>query len=555
MNNLFQWVRGIKNIKVFGNKTLLEVTKYRGYAFWWFIRNLLFSDLELTLNSNKRAYTPHSPQYLTGKLDLLFCIFLLFTTFITKLITLLLPSKAETGSNKILLTGKFSSWKSVRHPKSDQLRLGYVFFDSVLQSLNKESGSFGIVACYPIAFSLFRVIRRVIQMKRSQTIGGFTPLESYFSWRTLFAVIWAKRHFGQVFSELKSNQAIPDAFVFEKINIFDNFQNYFEYYFKTYLPLMVWYFELSVRALSKEKPSLVLLTNEYGGFERALLFAAHHCNIPSLALQHGIIHKYHRGYIYFKDEISENGSPHFPNVPIPTITAVFGSYYKDILTAYSAYPSSSVKVTGQPRYDILSHAEKMYSRNKFCNKHGLNPKKTIALIITQPINPREIRDTFFLSTMQALNRFDNLQIVVKPHPGESTEWYRQQIKSIKLPSIVLSPRFDTNEAIFACDLFFTINSTTILEALILNKKIFAVNLSNLPDVLPWVQEGVVTGVYKEVELFSAIKKALSGLNDDPLFERRRIEFLRKHVYKTDGKATERVTALINQLVRKMNDSR
>jgi CDP-glycerol glycerophosphotransferase (TagB/SpsB family) len=152
--------------------------------------------------------------------------------------------------------------------------------------------------------------------------------------------------------------------------------------------------------------------------------------------------------------------------------------------------------------------------------------------------------------MQALNSLADLQIVVKPHPGESAEWYRQQIASNKLHSIVLPPRYDTNEAIFACDLFVTVTSTSILEALILGKKVLVVNLTNLPEPLPWVEEGVVTGVYQKTALVSTVKKILTDSGDQPLQEKRRIEFLQKHVFKTNGKATERVAKVINQLIRK-----
>ena len=41
--------------------------------------------------------------------------------------------------------------------------------------------------------------------------------------------------------------------------------------------------------IENEKPDLILIQNEYGGFEQALVIAAKFKNVPTIAIQHGII--------------------------------------------------------------------------------------------------------------------------------------------------------------------------------------------------------------------------------------------------------------------------
>lgn len=383
-------------------------------------------------------------------------------------------------------------------------------------------------------------------MRRSISFDHFATLENYFTMKSLLRVLSARRRFANFWNEMDKLMPKGDL-TFRRINIFEVFKDLLKYYYKLYLPIMVLYFELALHLLDIEKPAIVLLSNEAGGFERALLYATTYQGLPSLAIQHGIIHEHHPGYIYAKGDVSTQALAKFPYVPLPTRTAVFGTYYEEILTKVSNYPTSSIVVTGQPRYDALKSVDEIYSRKAFCARYGLDCRKKIVLIITQPFVER-IRSEFFVHTIRVLKGLAGIQIIVKPHQIEAPEWHCNALSELEAEAIVLSPNADTYEAIYSCDLFIAINSTTILEALILDKVVIAVNLSNLPELIPWVTAGAVLGVYETSTLASTIADAL--FNETKIRQKlvNRFNFLVSQFYKLDGQASDRVIKLMLNLI-------
>ncbi|MCD6513509.1 MAG: UDP-N-acetylglucosamine 2-epimerase, partial [Candidatus Odinarchaeota archaeon] len=461
--------------------------------------------------------------------------------------------KRRNSKISILFTAQFNAWGNIRDPITKRNRKGHSMLDIVIRNLIEIRSDLQHISVYPFGISFFKRLKTAIEMSHSQSVGFFKPLEYYFSWDILIQVIKARRHFIKIWKSLCTSKFAREIFTYQGVNILNQFRDYFEYYYKMYLPMMVLYYELSLRVLDIEKPKLVIMIHEYGGFERALIFASLLKKIPVLALQHGIISKYHPGYMYLRDEISQDGAVSFQYVPIPTKTAVYGPYYQWLLTQLSSYPKSAVVVTGAPRYDILKFADKIYSKAVFCNKYGLDINKKIALIATQPFPIEDIRTCFLVEVLNALKKIESVQIVVKPHPREDQAWHKQKLKDIGVDAIVLPPKSDTYEAIYACDLFISATSTTILEAMILNKPVVVVNLFNLPEVLPWVEEGAALGVYSADKLFQTIKMALFDKNVQIKLAERRKKFVYEHVYKIDGKATKRVIDVIEQLLRKSNE--
>lgn len=552
MDELLLWLHNIKDKKILKNKTLIEITRYRNFAFWWFVHIRMYYDLRMHLKSKKRFYKPSFKKRVANKLGFIYFIYIISIALLTKL--LFRPTsyvQKRIGVKKIFLTAQFGAWKEIRDPLSKKVRKGHVIFDPILTaSLKKAQPPFQFISSYPFAHLFIHNFKTAIEIAKSKYLGDFKPLEYYFSWEIIKRLIIAKKYFSEVWKKLKKSNEVSKKLVYRKIRVFDVFRDYFEYYYKIYLPIMVLYFELSLHALKIEKPNLVMMINEYGGFERALLFASYQLKIPTLAMQHGIIHKYHPGYMYTRKEISKNGSANFPYVPIPTKTVVYGPYYKDLLTRISAYPENNVIVTGQPRYDILCIARKIYSREKFCNRYNLDPTKKIVLIATQPFQLENIRTEFFANTISALKKINGIQVVVKPHHNENPDWHKKKLRELNAKAIILPPKSDTYEAIYSCDLFISVTSTTILEALILNKTVVVVNISKLPEVLPWVKEKAALGVYNPDMILTVIKNALFDKTYTEQLIINRSTFVYKHTYKNDGRATERVIEVINSLLNK-----
>ncbi|MBU4255982.1 MAG: UDP-N-acetylglucosamine 2-epimerase, partial [Thermoplasmatales archaeon] len=295
------------------------------------------------------------------------------------------------------------------------------------------------------------------------------------------------------------------------------------------------------KIISQLKPKVLFLTYEYDLFHRALTYTAHKGDIPVIALQHGVIHPAHYGYVFSDDRL---------RVVLPDVTCVFGCYHYNILTEHSIYKPEQVAVTGAPRYDVLTIADKIYDKNYFCNKWCLNPNRKIVLVATENLPIQEENIIFLKNILKYLRKFPTLQIVIKPHPGERGKWYEKVAKEEKMKVTILPKNSDTFEAIYACDLFFTYASTTGMEAVALNKPVIVVNLTGRPDPVEYVKERVALGVYKEEDLKPAVEQLL---RDDSELAKNRKKYVEKYLYKIDGKATERIINLIKEVIKEHSD--
>lgn len=541
MLKLLQWVSNLRNKKVLEKETLSDTMKHRGVSFWWFIRIRLYYDL--LVNFQKRQYRRSITRSINSKFGFLFVLYTFFVVLISKFV-FRLRSKPRTEKCNLFVTYSFGGWRHFRDRQTGKLVWGHSLFSPVLNELTATSKYQAIVSSYPIGLSFPTLFKQAFQLSRKIKKGGFVPLESYFSWRAFVQFLRARRHFSKIWAELKHNHR--DDFKFGEIDVFETFKSDFEYYYKFLLPLMVQYMELSIQLLEREQPDVILMKNEYSEFERALQFAAHFIKIPVIALQHGVIHKNHPGYQYSKSAISQDGSTKFPYAPTPTTTTVFGPYFKHILTEESAYLASRVEVTGQPRYDILHFANRIYDKQKFCEQFRIDPNKKIVLIATQPFPVEKTRFEFLYHTLAALREIPDIQIVIKPHPNESIKWHKNHLEVWGVSAVILPPQSETFAAIHACDLFISVTSTTILEALILDKTVIVVNISNLPEILPWVEEGAAIGVYDPKDLVTRFNKALFDEKAIRQAQANRSKFVYNHTFQNDGKATDRVVSIIKR---------
>jgi hypothetical protein len=320
------------------------------------------------------------------------------------------------------------------------------------------------------------------------------------------------------------------------------------YYFDNIFGYVAKSIEMAGRLVEEESPNFILVSSEHGIVQKSIMVAGRLRKIPTMALQHGTVGRVHKGYVSWKGSISESGNIGSPFCPIPDKTAVFGPYYFDLLTKAGAYPHDSVVVTGQPRYDALVEASRFYDREAFCRKVGLDPKKKLVLVVTENL-PIPDGKAFLKCVLVALKGFPELQVVIKPHPAEIGDWYREVVREENARGAILSKMADTNEALFACDLFVASYSTVILEATILGKLGVTAYLAKGRDPAPYFK-GVTLRVYRKEDLGPAIRKALYDAKVREALKRAGAEFVFEHTYKIDGKATERVASLIEKMIKK-----
>jgi len=550
--------RSTRIIEMLGNISTKSGVKkalnYEGISLWWFYGFGLFYLVENYVKNKKYdgggAFKRNKPKFIS-KFGNYYIIFRAITrSILGKILTKPTKNKhSETrNAHKILAVSYTSYWKNFPTPQkaNKNANRDTMLGDTITALQNKK---FNVVAVDEDS-SFFVDFKTMIE-KRVQGEGLWRPVETYLTSDIIKKVFKASKKYKEEWDKLKNNKEFIDSLNYDGNQLSELLKNYFEDLFKysTFSPILD--IELMKRAIEVEKPNLVLITCGYCQLGRAAVIAGKLKGVPTLEIQHGVIHSSHPGYMHAKDEIYTEGSVKSSYCPIPDKKAVYGNYYKDVLTEVSTYPENSVVVTGQPRYDFLYHANKIYSKEKFFRKYKIDPNHKIVLWTTQChgiSNEENIKN--FKAVFRTMQNFKDVTLVIKQHPNEEkryTKMIKDYLNKYNLEmNIVITPKSsDTYEQLFVCDLMITKHSTTAMEAVALNKPVIILNLSGETDAVDYVEQGVALGVYKEEDLKAVIEKLLK---DDSKLAKNRAKYIEKYLYKIDGRATERVVKLIEQII-------
>lgn len=314
------------------------------------------------------------------------------------------------------------------------------------------------------------------------------------------------------------------------------------------------YVEAMKSMIKKERPALIILAYESGPCGRAAVIAADLGHVPTLAIQHGIIHKLHLDYILPKGTLS--GDKRFLDCSIPARTAVYGDFAKHILTGISNYPVDAVVVTGQPRYDTLV---RMIStpgiRQEVLNRLGINPYKKIILVATASIGKvyGQIggQVPMIKAILSSILGLDDVRVIIKLHPleKETKSIYKKIAEDMKLSAqVTIIEQINIFELIIACDLFITQNSTSSYEALIAGKPVLIIEFSSKISHTPFIEDNVAIGVNDAESVKKVIIDLLYHPDSRANLNNNREDFIYRHCYKSDGLATRRVLDLMYGMI-------
>jgi hypothetical protein len=507
-------------------KSLVDLTAYQNIALWWFIRFRLYHSEE----TNRLAQILMKNGFLFSLVDFLYD---LLTSTLCKLVSMFFKSRVDKKGPKVLMVAHNIQWRLELDP-TGTLRKCDVFLDPVMKELKKRN--YESVTISPLKYSVSAVKTMIERLKAEDVTHR--EFNAYWSPKIWSSQFYANKYFRNLWKKLSKKDAR-----FVGLILKDRLTKEMACYFNSFFGHIVKQIEMAKEAVKEEKPDLILVTSEGSGiFEKALLVAGSLKKIPTLAIQHGHIGPLHQGYMHSKNSIAPSGSVQSPYLQIADKTAVYGPFHYNFLTKISAYPASAVVVTGQPRYDKLLMANKIFSKEDFCAKLGLAPDRKIVLVATQPV---PMRKAFIESVLKGLKPFPDLQTIVKPHPKENSELYEKLIEEEKMGVILLPREAETLEALYACDLLVAMSSTVITEATILGKPAVTVRPVG-EDSAPFYDE-VTLRIDLGEDLAPIFRKALYDERTREKLKNAERKFAFNHAYKQDGKATERVVDLIEQM--------
>jgi len=327
---------------------------------------------------------------------------------------------------------------------------------------------------------------------------------------------------------LKSNGNFREFMTYKSISLWGIFDDRVsEYYFAKKIHEAMQLINTSLRIIELEKPEILISVNDVRNIERAMIFSANSKSIPTLLVQHGVI--------------NNNSTPEYGAA---SNIAIFGEFTKNILLK-RGISKKKIVITGNPLFDKLINFT--YNKKEILKKLELNPAKKIIVFASQPLPDLEERKRIFIAVTEVLKTIHDVQIVVKPHPAEMEDFY----KNIDIPntadSVIITKKVDLYGLLYSCDLLITGFSTTALEAMILNKPVITVNFSGKSDIMPYAKSGAAIGVYKEEDLLNAVRNIINNEGVVEKLTNNRRQFVYEHAFKTDGNASKRVLNYIEQL--------
>ena len=141
---------------------------------------------------------------------------------------------------------------------------------------------------------------------------------------------------------------------------------------------------------------------------------------------------------------------------------------------------------------------------------------------------------------------NNIHIVIKLHPGDRSNQAFHLLKDIyDIKNISILFKYDITNLIVACDCMIAEESTTVIEALLLDKPVICVNFEEKQFAVPFFEYEAVYKATNENELKTLLKQILNNT----VVKKDYKPFLNDYIYKIDGLSSQRVLNLLYKLTK------
>lgn len=295
--------------------------------------------------------------------------------------------------------------------------------------------------------------------------------------------------------------------------------------------------------------SLVLVWTDVLRQLKAFTFAAQAANIPVLQLLHGGFNNYFVG--------------HYENQIYSDKLANIADYSKDFFHFYGRDTGKCVP-TGRIEFDYPA-ARRHDSRNEMCIKLGLDPHKPIVVFGTTWTFPhsawyydsrKNIGDTYAAFTKafaKLKKKHPDLQLLVKVHPEirepYTPAFFQETAAQAGIDNAIVTAEH-LQESLAVCDVLVTFKSTICVDAVLLDKPVIVLNFQPTSDRL-FYSDHAFHYVRNPEDTYKAIENALFNDCFRQELEQKREHSKKYFNYLNDGKALDRIVALIDEM---SNDS-
>lgn len=296
--------------------------------------------------------------------------------------------------------------------------------------------------------------------------------------------------------------------------------------------------------IQRLQPAAILIADEY--HRQDWLAAAAVEGVPVAAVQHGVIHAAHVGYVH---------AARPPELRLPERTYVFGRWERNLLVSRSVYRPDEVVVGGSPRLDLVRRDGT--DRSELRRELGLEDGRRL-VVLSGTWGPLHRRFFYPIALRHLFDRpLPGMHLVVKLHPAELDEGpYRAVIENVAAaagfaaPPITVVQSIDLYELLTVADAHLGIRSTVITESVVVGTpNLLAIGVLGA-DPLEYVRSGVAIPVRNGAEVLAGLERAVTR----PVPEARRKAFIEEHF--DPGGGAERIASdLLEWLAPATDDGR
>jgi len=286
---------------------------------------------------------------------------------------------------------------------------------------------------------------------------------------------------------------------------------------------------------------------------RVMIEAGERLGVPTLHVMHGVPYGPSAWQEYSPD----------------TYVAAYSEHTKRLMVEMGANPEK-VLVTGSPGWEKLAGPVSESHRRRCFARHGLDPNKPlIAYALTQagtwtkrsarnPLHHVQHFEAVLLAFVVLAKRHPDWQFAIRPRPGGDktcpVDEYLARARSRGLTRIVVDTGQPYNIEAMS-DVFLATGSNMGVEAILLGKPVINVNLDGCGrDIYDtgcgqlYDSHDAALEVRDPEKIADAIERALLDDATRMRLEQARQYSIEKFNYRHDGKASDRVAGVIEQLI-------
>ncbi len=281
-------------------------------------------------------------------------------------------------------------------------------------------------------------------------------------------------------------------FSYRGVNLVPMLREKFDYLFDSLLAQMAAELRLAACFLEKEKPAAFIVDEENSVSSQCLLLAARNLSVATMEYQHGAIYHYQ-----LQSRLAQR-------------YLLWGDFFKDKLNRELQIPVEKIRVVGPvhlaPFCRKSEPARLDRQKSVLCKKLGISPDAGFILYATHSFNKGsrgglhnvhmsrcEITD-LLTCILKSISQTPEKHLVIKlHHEDHNVSFYREFMNSSGRGtrySVVQS--LSIYDLIRACDFLITPPSTTVLEAILMDKPVLLADFGAKRAVFPFGEWGAVS---------------------------------------------------------------